>query len=136
MRDNWSQQICLSTLSEMQMKLPPLLREIAVCGNLSAERLYDLRLILSELAINALEYGRPPVCITAGKCCCGDIHVLIAHTDSKSSYTFNPCDYFKEPPSPDSERGRGIFLSYYLADGLAYNTAATKALLKIRCSAI
>lgn len=132
MADRWNIQICFSTLSEMHTDLPAVIKEISSYGKLSDDREHDLRLILSELTINALEHGMPPVSIKAGKCCCGDIHILISHEEPIQK--FDPCEYFQTIPDLESERGRGIFLAYCLADALAYNASATKALLKVKCS--
>jgi len=134
MKDRWNIKICFSTLSDMYADLPAIVKKISQYGKLSADREYDLRLILSELTINALEHGLPPVSISAGRCCCGDIHILISHEEPVQK--FDPCEYFQSVPDPENERGRGIFLAYCLADGLAYNSSATKALLKVRCTEI
>lgn len=132
MKKKWNIRIQFSSLFEMQQYLPAIIDEVRAHGCLSDDRTYELKLILSELSINALQHGMPPICIIAGKCCCGDIHILVSH-EYLSHQSFDPCNYFQTPPSPESERGRGIFLAHSLADGLAYNQSATKALLKVRC---
>ncbi len=95
---------------------------------LEEDAYFDLKVILRELSCNALEHGRSPVEISISLCCDGrHLHALICDAGEG----FDPCQIAKEL-NVKQERGRGIAIVNNLAEGLAYNTAANKVLVRLK----
>ncbi len=116
-----------STLPAMKKALEEALCEVKRELHLCEEVYYDLKVILHELSCNALEHGVSPVEVMISTCCDGKhLHALICDKGDG----FDPCVLAKRIP-PNQERGRGIYLVEQLADGLSYNNAANKVLVRL-----
>lgn len=124
----WNIRVSFNTDAEMRRYLPEVLNEIRIHAPLPEQRIFDLRIILDELTLNALHYGLAPVCVCAAKCCSGDLHILVS--SAPQNCDFDPCAYYGIP-APEQERGRGIFLAHYLSDAMEYNAMRNKVLVRI-----
>jgi serine/threonine-protein kinase RsbW len=95
---------------------------------LSAERIEDLKTMVSEAAINAMEHGnkgRPDARVTVSMDCQGDT-LNVAVTDEGNGIK-------EHPPKPDIEKiiedlqspiGFGLFLIKQLADKVEFNQSS------------
>ena len=95
---------------------------------LSAERIEDLKTMVSEAAINAMEHGnkgRPDARVTVSMDCQGDT-LNVAVTDEGNGIK-------EHPPKPDIEKiiedlqspiGFGLFLIKQLADKVEFNESS------------
>lgn len=129
MEAGWCARKTFYTLEEMRTELAHLLLEIQQYVSLSEDSLFDLRLVVNELSINAVQYGSPPVCVTVSQCCTGDIHILIKQA---ATVEFCPSCYAQQAPTAQQTRGRGIFLAGKLSDAMAYSSQKDKVLVCFR----
>ena len=125
----WCASITFNTLEEMRRGLARLIFEVNRHLVLSDDMLFDFRLVISELAINAIQYGKKPVRIMASQCCTGDVHVLVQN-QSSVSFLFCPDAFVQQTPSPEQTQGRGIYLAKQLSAGLAYSSTNNKVLVR------
>lgn len=130
MANDWQATAYFSSFDDMKESLEAFVNSI--CSNvcLCDDKRFDLRLIISELSMNALTHGDSPVTIKACECYDGEVHILISH-DEKDG--FDPSAYFEKLPDVESDSGRGIFIVKHLSDGVAYSKCADKVLVRFNC---
>lgn len=122
----WSFSGVFSTSEQMYVMIEQLLLEALEQLRINEETWYDLKLILQELCLNALEHGDKPVNLQASVCNCDNcLHILI----SDSGQGFNPMDC--KLSRLDEERGRGLSIVEALAKKVVFNSCANKVLVSL-----
>lgn len=117
-----------SNVEQMQTVLSQALKDTRECVSVKHEDTwFDIRLILQELCLNALEHGGKPVEVLM-TLCSNDNSLRILVSDSGTGFTPEP----DAKIDPDNERGRGLMIVSSLADSLKFNKAANKVVAKIQ----
>lgn len=129
MGNRWSVSTSFCKIEDMRKALDDFLKGIGESIEISYDCAQNLRLILTELSVNAILHGKGQVSAMAVECFDGLLHILVSH---ESSDSFDPKKYYDAPPPLGSENGRGIFLAKNLSENLVYNTRANKVLACVK----
>jgi anti-sigma regulatory factor (Ser/Thr protein kinase) len=129
MGKRWSVSTSFCRIEEMRKALDDFLKGIGKETEISYDCSQNLRLILTELSVNAIPHGKGQVSVIAAECFDGLLHILVSH---ESSDPFNPKQYYDAPPPLGSQNGRGIFLAKNLSENLVYNSNANKVLACVK----
>ena len=127
----WGVSASFGRIEDMRKALDDCLKGIAESIEISYDCSQNLRLILTELSVNAILHGKGRVTVLAAECFDGQLHILVSHEPSDA---FDPEKYYDAPPPLGSQNGRGIFLAKNLSEKLVYNASANKALACVKTS--
>ncbi len=126
--EKWSVQERFSDWEQMRLAVENALTATASHIALEEGVWYDLRVVLRELACNALEHGKTPVELSISTCCDQEhLHVLVCDAGEG----FDPCAE-GTLLEVDQARGRGLHIVNSLSEAMAYNAAANKVLVRLR----
>lgn len=127
---SWCVSESFSTAEQMREVIQRMVHVCRVRLALDEDKIYDLKVVLNELANNALEHGKEPVFLTTGVCCDAKyLHILL----SDHGEGFDICSY-QTCPDLWEEHGRGLFIVHQLADALSYNDKNNKILVRMKIS--